>query len=427
MPASAKVPFYGRRPTSRTTTGCQTCRQRRLKCDEAKPSCARCAHSNLECAYGVQIRWPMPGAKPGNNRARKQRAKRLVPSTSYRPEVDPEEASEACFATTTQQLFLDTIPWSPLNFETNLLQDEEERTESSVIKLHADIVTLNPQMWDSKDFDITSGDIHDIGEDQPEISFLPGMGASLYSMYPLTDMKNDDKMLFNFYACRMCPKCVVRNADNNNYRQVVLPLAYQSRLLLKAVLAVAANSARAHDARFHTAALQYQTEALQGLQKSISKKNRTSFSRLEILGIILMLCFFEIYSPTPGLIYANNVPIRSWRAHSQGVRNLLKECTFSNSHETHYERGILSFLGQYFASRSVLTYTAMSRNEDHESVFRDATYWLTLADRQGTEINPFAGCSNELLGLILAIAKEVRRQKTAQSPPLSLSGNGPTK
>lgn len=215
----------------------------------------------------------------------------------------------------------------------------------------------------------------------------------------------------------MCPKCVVRNADNNNYRQVVLPLAYQSRLLLKAVLAVAANSARAHDARFHTAALQYQTEALQGLQKSISKKNRTSFSRLEILGIILMLCFFEIYSPTPGLIYANNVPIRSWRAHSQGVRNLLKECTFSNSHETHYERGILSFLGQYFASRSVLTYTAMSRNEDHESVFRDATYWLTLADRQGTEINPFAGCSNELLGLILAIAKEVRRQKTAQSPP----------
>lgn len=148
----------------------------------------------------------MPGAKPGNNRARKQRAKRLVPSTSYRPEVDPEEASEACFATTTQQLFLDTIPWSPLNFETNLLQDEEERTESSVIKLHADIVTLNPQMWDSKDFDITSGDIHDIGEDQPEISFLPGMGASLYSMYPLTDMKNDDKMLFNF--CE--PRCTSR-------------------------------------------------------------------------------------------------------------------------------------------------------------------------------------------------------------------------
>ncbi|KAL4963960.1 Zn(II)2Cys6 transcription factor domain-containing protein [Aspergillus stella-maris] len=33
MSCSPKIPFYGRRYTTRSTTGCLTCRRRRLKCD----------------------------------------------------------------------------------------------------------------------------------------------------------------------------------------------------------------------------------------------------------------------------------------------------------------------------------------------------------------------------------------------------------
>jgi hypothetical protein len=33
----------------RTKTGCQTCRTRRIKCDEAKPECNNCVKSKRQC------------------------------------------------------------------------------------------------------------------------------------------------------------------------------------------------------------------------------------------------------------------------------------------------------------------------------------------------------------------------------------------
>ncbi|KAM5358235.1 hypothetical protein ACJZ2D_015471 [Fusarium nematophilum] len=36
----------------RTSTGCLTCRKRRVKCDESKPRCTQCSKSDRECLYG---------------------------------------------------------------------------------------------------------------------------------------------------------------------------------------------------------------------------------------------------------------------------------------------------------------------------------------------------------------------------------------
>ncbi|KAF2815883.1 uncharacterized protein BDZ99DRAFT_406272, partial [Mytilinidion resinicola] len=33
----------------RSRTGCMTCRQRKLKCDETKPSCGQCMKASREC------------------------------------------------------------------------------------------------------------------------------------------------------------------------------------------------------------------------------------------------------------------------------------------------------------------------------------------------------------------------------------------
>ncbi|KAF2729720.1 hypothetical protein EJ04DRAFT_546167 [Polyplosphaeria fusca] len=39
----------------RTTTGCLTCRKRRVKCDESKPRCGQCIKSERSCSYGSAI------------------------------------------------------------------------------------------------------------------------------------------------------------------------------------------------------------------------------------------------------------------------------------------------------------------------------------------------------------------------------------
>ncbi|KAL6241784.1 hypothetical protein RBB50_011317 [Rhinocladiella similis] len=41
----------------RRKTGCLTCRQRRIKCDERKPTCERCEASNIHCAGYEQMRY----------------------------------------------------------------------------------------------------------------------------------------------------------------------------------------------------------------------------------------------------------------------------------------------------------------------------------------------------------------------------------
>lgn len=49
--------------TGKSFGGCLTCRDRRLKCDETKPSCTRCARASLTCkGYGVRLKWTNDGS-----------------------------------------------------------------------------------------------------------------------------------------------------------------------------------------------------------------------------------------------------------------------------------------------------------------------------------------------------------------------------
>ncbi|KAI1342564.1 fungal-specific transcription factor domain-containing protein, partial [Xylariaceae sp. FL0016] len=50
-----------RRKRTKTFTGCWTCRSRKVKCDEAKPSCRVCIDKNLVCqGYGTRLQWLPP-------------------------------------------------------------------------------------------------------------------------------------------------------------------------------------------------------------------------------------------------------------------------------------------------------------------------------------------------------------------------------
>ncbi|KAK1750350.1 hypothetical protein QBC47DRAFT_438666 [Echria macrotheca] len=48
---SGERQFRPRRPHTKSRAGCSHCRQRRIKCDEAKPRCTRCEKGDLLCRY----------------------------------------------------------------------------------------------------------------------------------------------------------------------------------------------------------------------------------------------------------------------------------------------------------------------------------------------------------------------------------------
>ena len=53
-PAKSNTTVMASRP-KRVRTGCLTCRERHLKCDEGVPTCLNCTKSNRECKRGVRL------------------------------------------------------------------------------------------------------------------------------------------------------------------------------------------------------------------------------------------------------------------------------------------------------------------------------------------------------------------------------------
>ncbi|CAI7586611.1 unnamed protein product [Penicillium glandicola] len=50
--------YHSRRPHRKSRGGCVKCKQRRVKCDEAKPHCVRCQKHGIECDYTSQPAQP---------------------------------------------------------------------------------------------------------------------------------------------------------------------------------------------------------------------------------------------------------------------------------------------------------------------------------------------------------------------------------
>lgn len=48
----------------KTRTGCLTCRQRKVKCDEERPKCHNCIRLQLSCSYAKPVEQPGPSSRP---------------------------------------------------------------------------------------------------------------------------------------------------------------------------------------------------------------------------------------------------------------------------------------------------------------------------------------------------------------------------
>ncbi|KAH8809431.1 hypothetical protein F5884DRAFT_795668 [Xylogone sp. PMI_703] len=56
-PTHPKTPSTTRNYKGRVRTGCLVCRARKVKCDEQRPGCQKCAKSNKTCVYRTASRW----------------------------------------------------------------------------------------------------------------------------------------------------------------------------------------------------------------------------------------------------------------------------------------------------------------------------------------------------------------------------------
>ena len=82
---SAISAHHNNRRRGKTFSGCWTCRHRRLKCDERRPSCKRCRVAGLQCeGYGIRLVWTAKdnGSREDTSKQRSNRRSQLDPVSS---------------------------------------------------------------------------------------------------------------------------------------------------------------------------------------------------------------------------------------------------------------------------------------------------------------------------------------------------------
>ncbi|KAK7419089.1 hypothetical protein QQX98_003591 [Neonectria punicea] len=87
----------GRKPRTKTFSGCWTCRAKHVKCDETQPNCNRCQRSGVGCeGYGVRLSWTSV-RDPSNFRSRgssSRKARRMPPSAVFHSRENSTDRGE---------------------------------------------------------------------------------------------------------------------------------------------------------------------------------------------------------------------------------------------------------------------------------------------------------------------------------------------
>ncbi|KIW88057.1 uncharacterized protein Z519_11167 [Cladophialophora bantiana CBS 173.52] len=119
--ARSKATTKAREPVKHTKTfsGCWTCRERHVKCDEARPHCARCLKGGFQCqGYGIKLVWVDP-----DSQEREQNIRRVIGTPTVYDDgsnfvrVDVHEALEEIERLSPQAGCLSSGPFSVFSLQ----------------------------------------------------------------------------------------------------------------------------------------------------------------------------------------------------------------------------------------------------------------------------------------------------------------------
>ncbi|KAF1850129.1 uncharacterized protein K460DRAFT_350230 [Cucurbitaria berberidis CBS 394.84] len=233
----------------RATTGCLTCRKRRVKCDELRPRCATCAKSDRECLYAPAIDCsgkPTPnGSSSANTSTPPTQGDALVTSSS------PAVAAKSVSADNEHRIFINSPELlfdSPL---TNVASVPSPHSVPEWYDLLAEDAINNIDKYNLHlDLDRTrlsrrQSPVPDAGNIDPQLQVpKPDQEAEISTQeqwncpdnIPLTD---DELVLFHHYVSVIGP--ILDLYDTSRQLTTTLPgLAVHNVGVLKSLLAVAA-------------------------------------------------------------------------------------------------------------------------------------------------------------------------------------------
>ncbi|KAJ5747282.1 uncharacterized protein N7511_008978 [Penicillium nucicola] len=302
----------------RVRTGCLTCRQRHLKCDEALGRCHNCRKSNRVCRRGVRLNFidiqnvapPHIVARPHGAKVTFRDDSRLIASEyvggfERYPPVQPESPAEEV------RLLHHSFEAMGPDDLTNLFQSVAQSFDSLDFDVpHTGNTNFGTDVWQQPQ--LVSGDEllpHGISNFARKLA----KGEGSHSL--ITDP--EQMLLFCAFVEHVGPRMDAMD-EMNHFTHILPCYALDEPMLLRALSACGARHLSLVDSsRGDERAMQLYDEATQDLLNSVHDSSRDS---VLCAVVALVLGFFETMSP----------PSSHRRAHIAGSRALIRECGWTS-------------------------------------------------------------------------------------------------
>ncbi|KAJ4984346.1 hypothetical protein SVAN01_10187 [Stagonosporopsis vannaccii] len=346
MPVTSSGASKSRKPRPsrarglRTTTGCLTCRGRRIKCDEQKPRCATCIKSDRECRYASFNDAPTTTVTNGSTSPARPSASPALARKSITSDTQFTNSPELQFDSPLTTGSIASMPSpnsAPYDWYDLLAEDAIQNVAKYNLNLDVEKPRLSQRESPGREEHV--GDHQIRSPDQDYNSQLgspldqvrsPNHGQHLPSIVhdqwnsveniPLTE---DELVLFQHYVAVVGP--ILDLCDPSRQFSTAVPrLAVHNLGLLKSLLAVAARHLAAlnqpslpHSSDPHiinpliNVATQYYYETLQYLSQNL---NQGSYSKSrEIISTSLLISTYEMFDAEGQ--YNNG----AWERHLRGI------------------------------------------------------------------------------------------------------------
>ncbi|KAL4893364.1 fungal-specific transcription factor domain-containing protein [Aspergillus ambiguus] len=270
-----------------TRSGCLTCKRRRKRCDEAKPTCRACNRLGLSCeGYGSMWAEPLnPSAQVFQQAtASKRRRTGFSPALEYSP-VSSEELSPRSIPSS----YLSPSP-SPSSFEYGTIQIRSPSADST------DAANFNEPLFEPKKADELTVVI-------PSPSGCISHLSTIETHYLQYHMEHGSKLLANL------------ENDENPLRSLLIPRALSSPLLMKALCALSAMhfANRSQDSLCaQTTAADYYVQTLSGLRSGLAGNPGGALPDESIIAVGLLIKY-EIVRGS----------VQQWSVHLDALEKLL--------------------------------------------------------------------------------------------------------
>ncbi|KAI1106405.1 hypothetical protein F4804DRAFT_42325 [Jackrogersella minutella] len=283
-------------PKRRSRAGCTFCKEKKKKCDEKRPQCARCAEKDLDCTYEAvkprQRRRKDPslcGFAQNNDGARES----VLYDYQWREAMSDEISESDCFSP------IDTkfAAISPMNFST-----------ASEIALSPIDTTTTTYDYDTADsgnqiIDIVRKNssidvVSQARSQQPDLAMIapcpvgsPTLEFVLPTFSEFSNRPNRRALVDHF--CNILSHLIVfREESGNPFQQLVLPLSHRSLPIMNAIYALASAHLEYRGVETSEKSLYFHNKAIQGLARLIEQEGKVD--KIELLAAIMLLVYYEV-------------------------------------------------------------------------------------------------------------------------------------